>query len=115
MGMRKSTRREVRKLREIAHYFLDDIKCCFCRKPLIEINTYAPGRADGSPFDFKLTQHHKNGDHYDQRKSNRCWSHDSCHRAYHLKLRHKEKREAKRLARKEERRLLKKSKLKLVA
>lgn len=114
MGMRKSTRREVRKLREIAHYFLEDIKCCFCRKPLLGKNRYAPGRADGSPIDIKLTQHHVDGDHYNQEKKNRKWSHDSCHRSYHLKMRHKEARKAKRLARKEERRLRRRQ-LKLAA
>jgi hypothetical protein len=105
MGMRKSTRREVRKLREIAHYFLEDVKCYFCKKLLLGKNRYAPGRADGSPIDIKLTQHHKDGDHYNQEKKNRVWSHDSCHRAHHMKMRHKERRKAKRLARKEERRL----------
>lgn len=103
MGMRKSTRQELRKLREIARECLEGKRCFFCKELLIpeDGNHYAHGDGEGSPFDVdfkKYTIHHKNGDHDDNRKRNRKWSHTKCHKSFHLTLRHKQNRKLKKAA-----------------
>lgn len=91
MGMRRSTRQELRMLRGIVRSVFEDVKCFFCREPLLAgDNFYEHGAGEGSPIDVPLTEHHINGKHEDNRKSNRAWAHRRCHKAYHLWLRHKE-------------------------
>lgn len=117
MGMRKSTRQELRMLRGIVRSVLEDVKCPFCREPLLaDDNHYTHGAGEGSPLDVELTEHHKNGKHHDNRKKNRVWTHRSCHKSYHLALRHKQNREQKRRERKRLRKIERRErKLKLVA
>lgn len=98
MGMRKSTRRELRMLRGIVRSVLEDRKCPFCGDPLLsnEDNAYNHGDGDGSPIEDELTEHHKDGNHDNNEKRNRVWTHRRCHKSYHLAERHKENRKQKR-------------------
>jgi hypothetical protein len=99
MGMRRSTRQELRKLREIAREILDGKTCLFCKELLIsEDNSYGHGDGEGSPFATDLTLHHRDGDHSNNDKRNRVWTHRRCHKSYHLTLRHKQNRKLKRAA-----------------
>ena len=78
-------------LRGIVRSVLEHRRCCFCREPLLtDDNFYTHGAGEGSPIEVALTEHHINGDHDDNRPSNRTWAHRRCHKAYHLWLRHKE-------------------------
>lgn len=42
----------------------------------------------GNPFTdpLKVTTHHINGDHYDDRPENEAPAHEECHRSYHAKV-----------------------------
>lgn len=93
MGMRKSTRQELRKLREIVREVFEDQLCPFCKEPMIATsNAYGHGDGESSPFDIEWALHHKNGDHSDNAKRNRVWSHRRCHKSFHLTERHKQNR-----------------------
>ncbi len=96
MGMRKSTRQELRKLREIVREAFEDRLCPFCKEPMIsEANAYNHGDGESSPFDVDWSLHHKDGNHYNNEKRNRVWSHRRCHKAHHMTERHKANRKAK--------------------
>jgi hypothetical protein len=89
MAMRKSTRRELAKLREIALHFLDGVRCFFCRKLLLPdgvLESHEPGSGRGVPLYLAITEHHVNGNHDDNRRSNRVWAHRTCHRRHHASL-----------------------------
>lgn len=86
MAMRKSTRRELRKLRELVHLLLAAKRCCFCRKPLVEVEDGWQGSGDGPQLAAKVTIHHKNGDHDDNRPSNHALCHQTCHKSHHMKI-----------------------------
>lgn len=94
MSMRKSTRQELRKLREVLRYALRKKNCYFCHKPLIDTKSYAKdGDGQGSPV-RNITVHHKNGNHDDDREKNKALCHDKpCHRSHHAKLRAKARKE----------------------
>lgn len=99
MGMRKSTRQELRKLREIVRECLDGKNCFFCHKPLLRTpNYHGHGDGEGSPINTDLALHHKDGNHSNNEKSNRKWSHRPCHKRHHMKLRWREKRRTERRA-----------------
>jgi hypothetical protein len=92
MAMRKSVRRELVKLREIAAHFLEGLTCSLCRKPLIPVETFdvhEPGSGAGVPLTglVDITEHHKNGNHDDNRKKNREYVHRECHRRHHANRR----------------------------
>jgi hypothetical protein len=102
MGMRKSTRREIRKLREMVWWAYRDVHCCFCHEPLLSqndddtddedneiVNAYGDGDGEASPMNLDVTLHHRNGNHEDNRRKNQAWSHRRCHKAHHLTERHK--------------------------
>jgi len=96
MGMRKSTRQELRKLREIVREVFEDRLCPFCKEPMItEDNCYNHGDGESSPFDIDWALHHKDGNHSNNEKRNRVWTHRRCHKSYHLTERHKANRKAK--------------------
>jgi hypothetical protein len=110
MGMRKSTRQELRKLREIVREVFEITKdspekgvsvnrlCFFCNEPLIDgENSYHPGDGEGSPIDslMEFTLHHKDGNHSNNKHSNRKWSHRRCHKSHHLTERHAQNRKLK--------------------
>jgi hypothetical protein len=95
VAMRKSTRRELLKLREVALHFLEGQCCCFCHLPLIEADVferYEPGSGEGVPLTslLAITEHHRNGNHADNRKRNRTWAHRTCHKRFHAALRWRE-------------------------
>jgi hypothetical protein len=97
MGMRRSTRQELRKLREIVREVFEGRVCPFCKEPLLQSdNSYNHGDGESSPFDTDLTLHHKDGDHDNNDKHNRVWSHRRCHKSFHLTARHKANRKQKR-------------------
>lgn len=101
MGMRRSTRQELRKLREIVREVFEDRLCPFCKESMLDTeDCSAPGNGDGSPFNVEWSLHHKDGDHHNNERSNRVWSHRRCHKSFHLTERHKANRKAKRQIRK---------------
>jgi hypothetical protein len=92
-SMRRSTKAELRMLREIGWHFGTIKKCYFCKKPLLESST--PGATDLKfgersfpPIKTKLAIHHQNEDHNDNRPKNRKPAHSKCHRKYHIKIQH---------------------------
>lgn len=96
MGMRRSTRQELRKLRELVRHFLEDVNCCFCKEPMLDsTNCYNHGDGEGSPFDVGITIHHADGNHSNNAKRNRKIAHTRCHKAYHMAERHRARRLAK--------------------
>ena len=108
MSMRKSTRQELRKCREINRFLLgpagalqprDKHGNCicwfdFCRKPLVTDKSYAKdGDGQGSPV-RGLTIHHKDGDHENDAPKNKALTHDPCHRSHHAKERWRKRKAA---------------------
>jgi hypothetical protein len=88
MAMRRSTKRELAKLREIVRFVLRDQCCVFCHKPLLEncgdVQTDGDGR--GRPVNADLTIHHADGDHENQKRSNKRLAHQKCHKSHHAKI-----------------------------
>lgn len=87
MAMRKSTRRELRKLRELVYHLLDGKICCFCFLPLIDTDGVQFGSGDGPPLSDKVTIHHRDGCHENNERSNRRLAHARCHKSHHARLR----------------------------
>src|SRR6266699_4294802 len=88
MAMSKESRREVGKSRELLWHFLEGEKCFFCKKPFLEngVPRYVKfGNASANPMDLDCTIHHKDGDHENNKQSNRALAHQSCHRSFHAK------------------------------
>jgi len=87
--MRSSTRAELNKLREIAWFVLRDQKCCFCHKPLLPKEKLkcqdGNGRGEPMPEIVRVTIHHRNGNHHDNRRTNKRLSHQPCHKRHHAK------------------------------
>jgi hypothetical protein len=95
MGMRKSTRQELRKLREIVREVFDGVDCRLCKEPLLDSeNCYNHGDGEGSPFEVGLTLHHRDGNHSNNDRRNRVWVHTRCHKSYHLAQRWVERKRA---------------------
>jgi hypothetical protein len=91
MAMRKSTRQELRKARELLRFLLRGKNCCFCHKALMNDESYAKdGDGQGSPISRLITIHHKDGDHSNDAQNNKKLAHRSCHLSYHTKLRHQQ-------------------------
>jgi len=118
MAMRKSIRQELRKSRELLRFMLTHrflpteyigimplnglpmpgkgMKCCFfCHKPLLtpeQLKSYAKdGDGQGSPLAISrtITIHHKDGNHENDKDSNKALAHSNCHRSYHMTERHR--------------------------
>ena len=89
--MRRSTKSELRMLREITWHFGTITKCFFCKKPLLDpgARDLEYGERGFPPVKVKLAIHHKNNDHGDNKPKNRKTAHSLCHRKYHIKLQHK--------------------------
>ncbi len=86
MAMRKSTRSELNKLRELFWYFIHGKRCAICKEKFVEDDVYTlhrHGDGTGAPLSMRLTIHHKNGDHDDNERSNHGLVHATCHRRYH--------------------------------
>jgi hypothetical protein len=96
--MRKSTRSEIRMLREMMWHFGLITKCHFCNEPLLEFTGGSGmdfpefGERNCPPVKTVLTIHHENEDHGDDRPKNRKPCHQTCHKRYHMKLRHKRRK-----------------------
>lgn len=103
--MRRSSRRELLKLRELVHFLLQGAGetprrstgpylCYFCKE---QLDSYAGdfvehGNAIGPKFLEKLSIHHVNGDHDDNRSENKALCHTSCHKSFHRKQANLERR-----------------------
>jgi hypothetical protein len=88
--MRKSTRRELAMLRDLAHSLLPKMRCKICRQFLMEEHPrYSFGDRTSIPVEVKLAAHHLDHDHSNGSFANRAWVHDSCHRRYHNQRRQK--------------------------
>lgn len=91
MAMSARIRKEVGKGRELLWHFLEGEKCFFCKLPLLspeerEMMTdgfVRFGNATAPPLELDITIHHRNGNHDDNRKSNRKLSHATCHKNHH--------------------------------
>ena len=82
--MRKSTRRELRKLRELVHVLARGKVCCFCGLPLLSnARDGFQGNADGPRLVDRITVHHGNGDHSDNAPENHELAHRRCHKQHH--------------------------------
>jgi hypothetical protein len=93
MSMRKSTRQELRKCRELLRFTLRGKKCWFCRKPLMDDVSYAKdGDGQGSPIARTITVHHKDGDHQNDDQENKVLVHTTCHKRHHMLERHAARR-----------------------
>lgn len=71
--MRNSTRTELRTLREVGHFLLPLLCCEFCEEPLLdpkEADKVFGDKAHSPLKDLKLTTHHRNGKHRDNRRGN---------------------------------------------
>jgi hypothetical protein len=60
------------KLKALVMDLLQGKVCFFCHEP----------------FDdpLQVTEHHINGDHFDNRPENKSPAHEKCHRSYHAKI-----------------------------
>lgn len=91
MAMSKSIRKELGKMRELLWLLLADKKCFFCKEPLLADGGGVPsyvkfGNASAPPLDLDITEHHKDGNHGNNKTSNLALCHESCHKSYHAKL-----------------------------
>ena len=73
-------------------YFVETTnpKCYFCQEPM-KWESFYPNMSGRQNDNW--TEHHKNGNHDDNRPKNRTISHSGCHRSYHRKLDEMAKRE----------------------
>ncbi len=92
LSMRKSTRRELNKARELIWHFLEGERCFFCKELLAEQPEIEFGLAQGPPIPVEITIHHKDEESnrkkfsaVDQSKANRTLAHRRCHKAYDAK------------------------------
>lgn len=88
--MRRSTKAELRMLREMMWHFGTITKCRFCHEPLLVLPKGARfGERDHSPVKARLAIHHEDEDHENNKPSNRKPAHSTCHKRHHAKKRHK--------------------------
>jgi hypothetical protein len=89
--MRRSTRSELNKLRELVRFLMRDkngkvLTCYFCHKPLIDDDH---GKHDGTgraaPISNPPTIHHKDVT-WRQYHANKTLAHPLCHRRHEAKL-----------------------------
>ena len=92
--VRKSTRQELRKLREIVHDVFDGRPCFFCAAPLLTRAAANHGDSDGPKLLDQLTLHHVDGDHQNNAPANRVWAHRFCHKRHHMQAQHAARRAA---------------------
>lgn len=83
--MSPSIRRELYKLRELCAFLLKGRICYFCNKPISEAAEMFTehGNSVGPKLLDKISIHHINGDHNDNRDENKALCHTSCHKSYH--------------------------------
>lgn len=90
--MRKSTRRELNKSRELLRFLLRDRCCCFCKEPLIDDeDRIMDGEGRAKPIAILPTIHHHDPKHLgkkhthahrNQQKFEKRLAHPTCHRRY---------------------------------
>ncbi len=92
MAMSKETRRQLGKAYELLWLLLDDKKCYFCKKPVLDSSGYGPvkfGNASAPPIELDITEHHIDGNHSNNGRvgdrSNLALAHESCHKSFHAK------------------------------
>jgi hypothetical protein len=90
MSMRKQTRRELRKLRELVHVLLAGRTCPFCGGAVAQPRDGWQGSADGPVLTERLTVHHRDGDHGNNLPGNHEVCHRRCHKAHHGRRRKRE-------------------------
>lgn len=93
MSRRKA--RELRQLREIAHFFLPQHTCWYCQKPLMVREFEDLGHSTPTPIAGEYTVNHNDGHPNGNKKgkrnnefSNLSLMHRKCHKSHELKLRH---------------------------
>ena len=94
--MRKSTRAELRMLRELGWHFGLRTRCRFCKKPLLEIPDGVElqfGARDLPPIRTALAIHHEDEVRENNEDSNRKPAHSECHKRYHARLQAQRKKE----------------------
>lgn len=88
MAMRSATRSELNKLRELMRFMLREEHCFFCKKLIF--NDGDQGQCDGDgrgkPIATQITIHHVDGNHSNQKRSNKRLAHTSCHKKFHARL-----------------------------
>src|SRR5580704_2708761 len=102
MSMRRSIKSELRMLRVMMSHFGLITRCCFCKQSLLRLEDvvgsdgelHIAGKESPQPIKTKLTIHHENGKHRDNREENRKPCHQACHKAFHMKERQRQKKEA---------------------
>jgi hypothetical protein len=78
----------LNKLRELFWLMIRGKKCCFCHNAFLEDDRFEVmrhGDGTGEPLSMKITIHHWNGLHSDNRPGNHRLAHSSCHKAHHAK------------------------------
>jgi hypothetical protein len=85
MAMSRRSSRELRKLRELVRCALAGKTCFFCHLPLLEnVDDGWQGSGSAPPISERLTIHHKNGNHEDNRDENHALAHRTCHKIHHM-------------------------------
>ena len=87
-GMRRSSKSELRMLREMMWHFGLIKRCRFCKKPLLtwpDEREMRFGRRDFPQVKTKLCIHHEDEDRTNNDDDNRKPAHSKCHRQYHIK------------------------------
>lgn len=104
MSMTNASAREMRQLREVAHFLLPLVCCEFCGKPLLKHGDKIFGNKTHSPLKkLRLTVHHRDGDHDNNKRramktsypgglpitiaisGNLSLTHADCHDRYEMK------------------------------
>lgn len=100
MAMSRRVGRELRMLRELAHYFLPMHTCVFCGQPLAADEWEHFGHGTPPPVKAQITIHHADGhpegDIRGKRNNSRTNlgpSHRKCHKAHEMKLRYQKRKE----------------------
>ena len=91
MSMTLSSRRELYKLRELAHFLLFDRPCFFCEKPLVDQSFIAHGNSIGPKFTEKISIHHIDGNHENNEHTNKAPCHTTCHKSFHRRIANEER------------------------
>lgn len=87
MAMSRRASRELRMLRELAHYYLPLHTCMLCNQALMpsELATEKLGHSTPTPVKVQTTIHHVDGNHENNAPSNRAVVHRVCHKRHHAR------------------------------
>lgn len=75
---------ELQALRELAHWLLPELKCCFCGQPILDIpdNTVTFGHRRHNAVKVLFTLHHNDEDRGNNFRRNLKICHKTCHRKH---------------------------------